>query len=351
VSRLGRIVRVDQGALSISVLGRVFVRPCVAGPFAVGDLVHVDDDAVTLAARNTSQTPIEQQDWWRLHRIASNLAERARIERDVRGWFSTEGFLDVTTPHLAPCPGLEVQLRPIAAAPTVGARYLMTSPEYHMKRLLSAGFDRLVYFGRAFRDDERGRHHHIEFTMLEWYRAGGTPDDVMADVERLVALATGRARTWTRLTVHEALARFSTPSSDPDVIIRALVEDVEPQLASLGAVFLTEWPRELASLARLCPHDPTVSERFEAYLDGVELANGFGELTDPAEQRERFHKDLAERAALGLPLYPLDERFLDALAAGLPRCTGIALGLDRLIMAALGAPSLDDVVPFPPELA
>lgn len=350
--RLGRVVRVDRDAVLVSVLGSVERHVPPSASLSVGDLVAIDELAgLTVAAANTSARPLEQQDWWRLHRIARNLTARAEIERRVRAWFHDQGFLDVTTPSLAPSPGLEVHLQPIAAQPHVGPRFLMTSPEYHMKRLLSAGFDRLVYFGRAFRDDEAGVHHHLEFTMLEWYRAGATPDEVMRDVETLVALATGRERVWTRLTVREALARFSTPTDDPDAIIRALVEDVEPQLAALGAVFLTEWPRALASLARLCPHDPSVSERFEAYLDGVELANGFGELTDAAEQRRRFESELRTRAEVGLPLYPIDERFLDALAAGLPRCTGIALGLDRLIMAAVGAKTLDDVVCFPPELA
>ncbi len=314
---------------------------------ALGDLV---DGSGQLVAKNRSALPLDRQDWWRLHRIGRNLAERHRIERAVRAWFDAEGFLDVTTPAMARSPGLEVHL----VAFPVKDRFLITSPEYHMKRLLSAGWDRLVFHGRAFRDDEAGHLHHAEFTMLEWYRAFAEPVDIMSDIARLVAIATGRERPWTTLTVRTAVARYaglSEREDDPERILRALVEHVEPALAELGAVFLTEWPSSLASLARLNEGDPTVSDRFEAYLDGVELANGFGELTDAGEQRARLEHDQAERRAAGLPVYPIDEAFLGALEAGLPRCSGVALGLDRLIKIALGAASLDDVVAFTPALA
>ena len=347
----GRVVRVLPDAAAVSFLGQVRTWPVLGTAVRVGDLVELSNGYVHLVAENTSQEPIESQDWWRLHRIAPFLADRSRIESDIRGWFQGQGFLDVTTPCLGVSPGLEVHLRAIPADLALGRRYLMTSPEYHMKRLLSAGFPKIVYHGRAFRDDEAGVHHHAEFTILEWYRAGASPDEIMADVEALVALATGQRRTWTTITVAEALERFAAPTGDPDVVLRHLVERVEPALAGMGAVFLTKWPRALASLARLSTDDPRVSERFEAYVDGVELANGFGELTDPVEQRARLEDDVAHRRALGLEEYPIDERFLDALHAGLPPCTGIALGLDRLVMLATGAKHLDDVVPFSPFLA
>jgi lysyl-tRNA synthetase class 2 len=323
------------------------VHATIPDHVALGDLV---DASGALVARNTSTLPLDQQDWWRLHRVGRNLSERHRIERAIRAFFDAEGFLDVTTPAMARSPGLEVHL----AAFPVKDRFLITSPEYHMKRLLSAGWDRLVFHGRAFRDDEAGRHHHGEFTMLEWYRAFAEPSDIMTDIQKLVAIATGRERTWTTLPVRTAVARYAGLSpleDDPERLLRALVEYVEPAIAELGAVFLTEWPRALASLARLNADDPAVSDRFEAYLDGVELANGFGELTDAREQRTRLENDQAERHAAGLPVYPIDEAFLGALEAGLPRSTGVALGLDRLIMIALGASSLDDVVAFPPALA
>ena len=139
------------------------------------------------------------------------------------------------------------------------------------------------------------------------------------------------------------------PSNDPEHIVRQLVEVVEPQLMSLGAVFLTDYPACLASLARLNPHDPSTSARFEAYVDGIELANGFGELIDPVEQRKRLEQDNEERQTMGVRTYPLDESFLDALAAGLPPCSGIALGMDRLIMLATKSNAIDDVIVFPPE--
>ena len=313
-----------------------------------GDLASPDGGGVV---PNRSQAPLHEQDWWRLQRVLPNLVRRAELLAALRGWFAARGFLEVETPVVARSPGLEVHLAALETRACGETRYLITSPEYHMKRLLSAGMPRIVYLGRAFRDHERGHEHLTEFTMLEWYRADEGPDALMADVEALVALATGRERPWTRLTVAEALARWGTPTDDPDDVLRQLVERVEPELGKLGAVFLTEWPRALASLARLKPGDPSVSERFEAYVDGVELANGFGELTDAVEQRARFEQDLAERRAQGLPEYPIDEAFLDALAAGLPPCAGIALGVDRLVMLATGAKHIDDVTAFPSRLA
>ena len=318
---------------------------------AVGDLVELSQGMARLAARNVSMRAIHEQDWWRLQRVLPALRRRARLTAAIRAWFDARGFLEVETPLLCESPGLEVHLAAIEARPGGRTCWLVTSPEYHMKRLLSAGEPRIVSLGRVFRDDEHGPHHHREFTLLEWYRAGEGPDGLMADVEALVALATGQPRTWTRITVREALARWAEPTDDPDAIVRHLVERIEPQLAELGAVFLTGYPSCLASLARIDPTDPTVSERFEAYVDGIELANGFGELTCAAEQRLRLEADLAERIRLGLPEYPIDERFLDALAAGLPRCAGIALGLDRLVLLAERAHALDDVIAFPPDLA
>jgi len=312
-----------------------------------GDLVALNEDGVTLAGKNGSPRELDEQEWWRLMRVAPNLRARARILAAIRAWFADEGFVEVDTPALTAGPALDVQLTALETS----AGYLITSPEFHMKRLLSAGMDRIYYLGKAFRDDERGALHHREFTMLEWYRAGAEPDEIMTDVKALVAVATGTERQWTTLTVAQALARWGTPTDDPDSVVRQLVEVVEPALASLGAVFLTEYPAALAALARLKPNNPAVSERFEAYVDGVELANGFGELTDSSIQRTRFEQDQRDRRTAGKPVYPIDEHFLDALAAGIPRTTGIALGVDRLVMVALGTESIDDVVSFPPEIA
>jgi lysyl-tRNA synthetase class 2 len=205
--------------------------------------------------------------------------------------------------------------------------------------------------GRAYRDDEIGQHHHVEFTMLEWYRALEPISALMTDVQALVEIATGIKRKWTTLTVKEALEQFSRPTDDPDEIVACLVRDVEPKLEELGAVFITEYPAALASLAALHPERPDVSLRFEAYVDGIELANGFGELICHQEQKNRFVHDQELRRQLGRPVHDIDERFIDALAAGLPPTSGIALGFDRLLMLKTGAKHIDDVTLFPPEIS
>jgi lysyl-tRNA synthetase class 2 len=167
-----------------------------------------------------------------------------------------------------------------------------------------------------------------------------------------VALVTGNEeRSWQSISVKSALARWVPESQEEGDLVHQLVEFVEPRLAEMGAVFLYDYPAELASLARLNPLDPSLSQRFEAYVDGIELANGFGELTDAEEQRERFEKDRSKRRELALPEYPIDERFLSALETGMPPSAGIALGMDRLVMLALRATCLDQVTLFPPEHA
>ncbi len=352
VTRFARVLRVDEHAIHVSTTTGVVVCAPPSIEVDCGDLVRVHEGVIIDRVRpNEATRPIEQQDWWRLHRVLPMLRRRSAILHQLRQWFLEQDFLEVDTPILTAHPGLEVHLQPIQAQVADQVRYLITSPEFHMKRLLSAGLERIYYLGKSFRDDERGHLHHPEFTMLEWYRTDAEPADLMSDVETIVALATGQQRQWVRISVREALARWGTPTDDPDDIVRQLVEHVEPNLVELGAVFLTDYPASLASLARLNSDDPTTSERFEAYVDGVELANGFGELTDPVEQRERFEEDLNHRRALGLPEFPMDESFLDALAAGLPPCAGIAMGIDRLVMLATSADRIADVVCFPPDQA
>lgn len=349
--RYARVLTIDAGVAQLATTDAVQGLAVSEGlELTPGDLVEIDQDRVLRRVRpNRSSTPLHEQDWWRLHHVLPNLRVRGRIISAIRGWFEDRDFLEVEAPlsTTAPCPELHVAPVPIQA--NGEARWLVTSPELHLKRLLSSGVDRIYSMGRVFRDGERGPHHHLEFTMLEWYRAGEGTEALMRDTEALVELAFGTPRTWTRLTVAEALRRFGRPTEDPDEVVRQLVEVVEPALAEMGAVFLTDYPATMASLARVKPGAPHLAERFEAYVDGVELANGFGELTDPDEQRRRFERDLEARAAADMPVFPLDERFLDALAAGLPPCAGIALGIDRLVMAALGAESIDDVVLFTPE--
>jgi lysyl-tRNA synthetase class 2 len=295
------------------------------------------------------------------------LVERAKIVGRIRDFFAARDFLEVETPTLLPSPGLDVHLAAFEVATASGTRYLSTSPEYQMKRLLADGWPRIFQIARAYRQDEMGERHNPEFTMLEWYRAPAVVDDVMQDTEELVAAITGgrivlgdRAVVveppLERITVCAAFARFAGTSEDEtiamaerdeDLFFRLLVEKVEPALEALGhAVFLTEYPASQASLARKKPGDPRVAERFELYAAGVELCNGFGELTDPVEQRARFAHDQASRRARGLPVYPVDERFVAALERGVPACAGNALGVDRLVALACGTTSIREVMAF-----
>jgi lysyl-tRNA synthetase class 2 len=240
-----------------------------------------------------------------------------------------------------------------------------------MKRLLVGGLPRIFQIGRAFRRDESGHRHQPEFTMLEWYRAYADASHVMEDTERMVADAATAARgtvirgargdidlapPWPRMTVAHAFEKYAGAAlesvlPDEERFFRILTEQIEPQLGSPRPVFLVAWPASMASLARLVPGSSgeLVADRFEAYVDGMELCNGFGELTDPVEQRARLEHDRAERARLGLPVYPLDERFLAALEEGMPPSGGNALGVDRLVMLLTGVSDVRDVIAFPDD--
>lgn len=296
------------------------------------------------------------------------LAERARIVRDVRAFFESRGYLEVETPLAIPCPGLDLHLDAFEVIPSSPApRFLSTSPEFQMKRLLASGYGRIFQITRAFRAGELGERHNPEFTILELYRANAGVDAIMRDTEQLVARVTGgsvhvQGRTidarppFARMTVCDAYERFAgiapdetlrLAEHDEDRFFLTLVDVVEPALAKLDhALFLTEYPATQASLARKKPSDPRVAERFELYVAGVELCNGFGELTDAVEQRARFIHDQEERARRDKPVYPLDERFLEALARGMPDSGGNAIGLDRLIALATGTLAIRDVMAF-----
>jgi lysyl-tRNA synthetase class 2 len=299
---------------------------------------------------------------------AKKLERRARLLARVRAFFEARDFLEVETPLLVPSPGLDVHLDAFAVTASGSDLYLSTSPEYQMKRLLADGYPRIFQIGKAFRKDEVGELHNPEFTMLEWYRAPAGIGDVMRDTEQLVATVTGGTLVlegqahdttppFVRMTVLEAYERFADcrpeetlalAEHDETRFFRLLVDRVEPGIFELGrAVFLTEYPASQASLARRKPGDARVAERFELYAGGAELCNGFGELTDPIEQRARLERDRATRRERNLPVYPLDERFLAALARGLPPCAGNALGLDRLVALACGSRRIGDVMAFP----
>jgi lysyl-tRNA synthetase class 2 len=307
---------------------------------------------------------------------------RADLVAATRSFFGDRGFLEVETPSRVVCPGLEPHLR---AFPAGGDRWLITSPELHLKRLVAAGADKVVEFARAFRDDESGPWHRPEFTMLEWYRANAKLDALETDCEELVAALTAipgarsavgecsLAGPFERTTVRDALMSRTgidytelgsrdamaeavsarghgvAPDDDwDDVFFRVWIAEVEAHLGRERPVLVHDYPASQAALART-RREPwgEVAERFELYVAGIEIANAFHELTDPVEQRRRHEADREARRRAGAPVYPLDEEFLATLEAGMPPTSGIALGLDRLIALLLGASSLDEVCPFP----
>jgi lysyl-tRNA synthetase class 2 len=291
----------------------------------------------------------------RLAGLARRLEARAVIVRELRRFFEAEGFLEVETPIRLPAPAPEEHIDPEPS----GERFLAASPELQMKRLLASGaYPRIYQISRCFRHGERGALHLPEFTMLEWYRAGAGIDALMADCESLISRAAAAvgvaidlAPPWERLEVADAFARFAGwrrgGAPDAERFTRDLVDRVEPSLPRSRPVFLVGYPASMASLARIDPANPERAERFELYAGGLELANGFAELTDAVEQRARFEREAASLRRRGAACPPLDEKFLSALEHGMPPCAGIALGVDRLAMILTGAGSIDEVVAFP----
>jgi lysyl-tRNA synthetase class 2 len=335
--------------------------------------------------------------WWSRHVHADRrpgLSARNRIKSAIRRHFEEEGFVEVECGALQASPGNEAHLHAFETAfvggdGARGALYLHTSPEFASKKLLAAGETRIFDFARVFRNRERGPLHAPEFTMLEWYRAneecGAAIGDTLA-VLRLAADTTGlRMFSWReracdpraesrRLTVADAFREFAQidlfgtltdngegdrdalaraagaaglePSQDDnwaDIFSKILVARIEPRLGIGQPTILNEYPRCEAALARAAPGDPRVAERFELYVCGVELANGFGELTDPAEQRRRFETEMDEKQRVYGERYPIDEDFLAALAE-MPPASGVALGFDRLVMLATGSRNIGDVI-------
>ena len=337
--------------------------------------------------------------WWSKARHADVrpfLAARSAITKAVRAWFDEQGFAEVETGILQVSPGNETHLHAprtelAGAGGQRAARYMRTSPEFACKKLLAAGEAKIFELARVFRDRERGDLHLPEFTMLEWYRANATYDAVMADSVVIIAhaaQATGIGRFSFRgriadpfaepelLTVAAAFERFAgidllatidggegdraalaaasreqvritDDDTWSDIFSKVLVEHVEPNLGQGRLTVLFEYPAPEAALARAKASDPRVAERFEVYACGVELANGFGELTDAREQRHRFTLAMDEKQRRYGERYPLDEDFLDAVAR-MPEASGVALGFDRLVMLASGALRIDQVVWTPP---
>jgi elongation factor P--(R)-beta-lysine ligase len=339
------------------------------------------------------------QAWWRPDRFAlrrDRLMARGRILAAVRNFFEGQGFVEVDTPALQVSPGLEPHLRAFRTElhdPQTGTgepRYLHTSPEFAMKKLLVAGLPRIWQLAHVFRDGERGPTHHPEFSMLEWYRAGAGWRDLVADCEALLRTCQHAAgvesmrwrgqtadaqQPWQRLSVADAFRQFAgidlvATAPDPQrpdaallaaaaahigvephtgddweaLYFRIFLDRIEPNLGIGAPTILYDYPASMAALSRRNPADPRLSERFELYVCGLELANAFGELTDPAEQRARFAADQAKKQALYGETYPIDEDFLAALNHGMPEAAGIALGFDRLVMLLTGAADIEEVM-------
>jgi elongation factor P--(R)-beta-lysine ligase len=303
---------------------------------------------------------------------------RARLLERTRAFFTTRGLLEVETPQLSAAAATDLHLESLAAASPCGglSGWLHTSPEYPMKRLLAAGSGDIWQLARVFRGAERGRRHNPEFSLLEWYRVGWDAPMLMDEVEALLYALAGPERAFPkamRLSYREAflrhagvdpfdaragelleaLAAAGAPpppdlEADRDACLDlALAMLVEPRLDPARPTFIYDFPASHAALARIRPGDPPLAERFELFLGGMELANGFHELTDADEQATRFAADLAARRARDLPAVPVDDRLLAAMAHGLPDCAGVALGFDRLVMILAGASHIDEVLAFP----
>ncbi|MGQ9812939.1 MAG: EF-P lysine aminoacylase EpmA [Dissulfurimicrobium sp.] len=297
---------------------------------------------------------------------------RSKVIAAIRAWLDKEGFIEVQTPLLIDAPAPEPYIETFSIPDAIQGRtlYLIPSPELNLKRLLAEGFKRIYQMGPVFRKNERGERHLSEFTLLEWYRTDADYRDLMADCEAIVQVAARASGFDTkeivygetsidirppflRITVEEAFMKYAgwRPGPNPDQhrFDEDMATKIEPGLPRDRPVFLMDYPASCAALARLKPDNPSVAERVELYMGGLELSNGFSELTDQFEQEQRFKKDLALRKKLGLEVYPLPRRFISCLK-GLPPCAGMALGIDRLIMLLSNALKIDDVVAFTHEV-
>lgn len=297
------------------------------------------------------------------------IRERARIYRQIRSFFNTRGCLEVDTPLLMRTTSTDAQVASIEVPGSDRMSYLQTSPEFAMKRLLAAGSGSIFQIGHAFRQGEVGRLHHPEFSLLEWYRAGYDYQQLMDEIELLITTLSLRQCSFSRISYRD-LFREKLSLEIDDIALRELrgqctsrVPDMNSSLldhdqcldlllgtfiapAMRGYQFVYDYPISQAALARVRKDDSNVVERFELFYDGIELANGFSELTDAAEQRSRFERDNALRLERGLPQHPIDECLLAALESGIEDCAGVALGLDRLLMVLLELDSIDQVLTF-----
>ncbi|SDI45930.1 lysyl-tRNA synthetase, class 2 [Ferrimonas sediminum] len=315
---------------------------------------------------------------WQPSAEIAMLKRRSALLATIRGFFESRGVLEVETPALSQGAVTDVHLhsfstRFVGPGMAQGVDlYLVTSPEFHMKRLLAAGSGPIFQLGKSFRNEEAGRFHNPEFTMLEWYRPGFDHHRLMDEMAELLTLVLGTASA-DRITYQQAfltevgvdpllrdlaalrhschqhgLGDLAEQEQDVDTLLQLLFSVVvEPAIGQKQPCFVYDFPASQAALARISQQDSRVAERFEVYFKGIELANGFHELSDGDEQLARFEQDNAYRSRHGLPLRPIDMHLIEALRAGFPDCAGVAMGIDRLVMLALQADHIDQVIAFP----
>ena len=306
---------------------------------------------------------------WRPAATIENLQHRARIYSTIRTFFADRDVLEVETPLLSKTANPDPQVASMLAHNQGQTLYLQTSPEFAMKRLLAAGYGSMYQICRAFREGEKGRRHHPEFTLLEWYRIGFDYQALMDEMEQLIDGLSGRNNVYRRMSYRGLLIEYAgidflnieladlraacdelvsgtnARELDFDQCLDLLISLViSPQLE--GYLFVYDYPISQAALARASGDNPLLAERFELFYNDLELANGFSELVDAGLQRSRFEKDNRLRASKGLPEYPLDEALLAALESGMPDCAGVALGIDRLLMVLLGLDAIDQTLSF-----
>lgn len=317
---------------------------------------------------------------WRITAPIENLRRRGEILARIRAFFAQRDVLEVETPLMTQAAvsdpyidTIECRYHPLPGQQE-SARFLQSSPEYAMKRLLCSGSGPIYQICKAFRNGESGQRHNPEFTMLEWYRPDMSLHQLMDEVQALVGSVLSK-RLWQRCSYGELFQRFlqidpyrasaaelaaitrqhielDLQDDNRDTWLNLLMSHViEPQLAALGAVFVYDYPASQAALAKVAenPQGEPVASRFELFIGGIEVANGYHELTDAGEQARRFQQDLQQRASEGLPQRPVDQLLVDALQAGMPDCSGVAMGVDRLVMLALQTDRIDQVIalPFP----
>ncbi len=301
---------------------------------------------------------------WPLARRKKALQQRSHILQGIRRFFIEEGYLEVETPHRIPTPAPESHIEAIPS----DTWFLHTSPELCMKRLMAAGYDKIFQICRCWRERERGSLHLPEFTLLEWYQTGGDYRSLMEECEELIRsvartigvgqkiIFRGReidlSEPWERISVKEAFhdytQTFVTEALERNLFDEIMVQDIEPNLGVGKPTFIYDYPADRGALARLKKEDPTVAERFELYIGGLELANGFSELADSEEQKKRFQAENKNRQSLGKRIYSMPDKFLAELD-DMPPSAGIALGVDRLVMVFLDSETIDEVVAFTPE--